>query len=272
MRLGISSYTFSWSVGVPSSPPPQPMSAFDLLDYAQKAGIGVVQIADNLPLHKLSDTELTELANRAKTLSIAIEVGTRGIERDHLLTYLRMAERLESPILRTLAVIPGKEPEVDEVIDRLKPIISEFESRKITLAIENHDQLPAPALAEIIERLDSDYAGICLDTVNSFGALEGTEVVVNTLAPYVVNLHVKDFVIYRATHMMGFTIEGTPAGQGRLNVPWLLDQLSARRREHDFNAILEHWTPPDANVETTVAKERAWADQSITYLRTLIPD
>ena len=57
------------------------------------------------------------------------------------------------------------------------------------------------------------YVGICLDTVNSFGSLEGPEVVIETLAPYTVNLHIKDFDIRRTDHNMGFTIFGTPAGR-----------------------------------------------------------
>lgn len=67
--------------------------------------------------------------------------------------------------------------------------------------------------------LGSDWVGICLDTVNSLGAAEGIGVVVETLGPSVVNLHLKDFVVLRAAHMMGFSIEGRPAGRGQLDVP-----------------------------------------------------
>ena len=90
------------------------------------------------------------------------------------------------------------------------------------------------------------------------------------LAPWVVSLHVKDFCIRRADHQMGFVIEGQPAGQGRLDVPWLLDQLRAAGRRP--NAILEQWPPPEATIQQTIAKEHAWLQQSVTYLRTLIPD
>jgi sugar phosphate isomerase/epimerase len=69
---------------------------------------------------------------------------------------------------------------------------------------------------------------------------------------------------------MGFAIEGTPAGRGRLDVPWLLRTLKEAGR--DPNAILELWTPPEPTVEKTVAREDAWAAESIAYLRTLIKD
>jgi sugar phosphate isomerase/epimerase len=139
----------------------------------------------------------------------------------------------------------------------------------VVLAIENHDRFKARELADILRRIDSDQVGVCLDTVNSFGALEGPEVVVETLGPWTVNLHIKDFDIFRASHLMGFTIEGRPAGQGQLDVPWLLDELKAMGRDH--NAILELWTPPEATSQETVAKEATWARESIDYLRGIIP-
>jgi sugar phosphate isomerase/epimerase len=138
------------------------------------------------------------------------------------------------------------------------------------LGIENHDRLSASALAEIVDRISSPAVGICLDTANSFGALEGPQWVVQTLGPYVVNLHLKDFTIRREPHMMGFRIEGAPAGQGLLDVPWVLDQLRAFGR--DVNVILELWPPPEPDVAATIAKEAMWRAASIRYLRTLIPD
>jgi 3-oxoisoapionate decarboxylase len=269
MRLGISSYTFTWAMGVPGHLPEQPMSALDLLERAHQLGVGVVQIADNLPLHKLAEAEIDMLMQRAQELNITFEIGTRGIAYDHLMTYLGLAKRLGASIVRTIAGTPNHNPNVTEIVETLRPALTEFERHQITLAIENHDSISAPDLRNVVEQLRSPHVGICLDTVNSFGALEGPEIVIQTLAPYVMNLHIKDFVIYRANHMMGFTIEGAPAGKGRLNVPSLLDLLSKRRR--DFNAILELWTPPEVDLNATIAKEAAWSAESIVYLRQYIP-
>ena len=51
MRLGISSFTYGWSVGVPGSVPARPMTWEDLLLKAVAFDIDVLQIGDNLPLH-----------------------------------------------------------------------------------------------------------------------------------------------------------------------------------------------------------------------------
>ncbi len=91
-----------------------------------------------------------------------------------------------------------------------------FEQAGVALAIENHDRFGVAMLVEILQRRNSPATGICLDIVNSFGALEGPKVVVEASAPWTLNLHVKDFVVRRVSHSMGFTVEGRPAGQGQL--------------------------------------------------------
>ena len=65
----------------------------------------------------------------------------------------------------------------------------------VVIAIENHDRLKAKQLAVIAAALPATV-GICLDTVNSMGALEGPEVVVETRSrPDTENLHLKDFAV-----------------------------------------------------------------------------
>ena len=55
MRLGISSFTYVWSVGVPGFfAPSQPLAPGGLLEKAVQLGVRVVQIADNLPLDRLT--------------------------------------------------------------------------------------------------------------------------------------------------------------------------------------------------------------------------
>ncbi len=270
MRLGIGSYTYAWAIGVPGHPqPPEPLEAVDLLDRAAALSVDLVQIADNLALHRLSPAELERLAERAETLDMDIEVGTRGVAPEHLQKYLELAERLGSAILRIVTDTAEHRPSEEEIVDTIRGLVPAFARAGVALAMENHDRFKARELADILRRIDSDHVGVCLDTVNSFGALEGPEVVVETLGPWTVNVHIKDFDIFRASHLMGFGIEGRPAGQGRLDVPWLLGELEAMGR--DPNAILELWTPPEETQAETVDKEAAWARESVEYLRGLIP-
>jgi len=91
MRLGISSYTYTWGVGVPGHLPPQPLTAADLVRRAADNGLGCVQIADNLPLDALADSERRDLRTLAAETAVAIEVGARGLTSDRLERYRRVA-------------------------------------------------------------------------------------------------------------------------------------------------------------------------------------
>ena len=268
MKLGISSWTYTWSVGVAGFPPQRPFNVMDLLDRAAMLEVGVLQVADNLPLDGLSPAELEAFAARAQEMGVSIEAGTRGIQPDHLRRYLAIARQLNSSILRVVIDTPNHHPAPREVVELLAPLRAEFEDAGVTLAIENHDRFTSPTLVGIIEKLQPGWVGVCLDTANSIAALEGTPQTVEILGPYCVNLHLKDFTIFRANQMMGFIIEGRPVGQGRLDVQWLLGKL--REFGRDPNAVIEMWTPPEPTLEATIAKEQKWAELSIAYLQEAI--
>lgn len=264
MQYGLGSYAYAWAIGVPGYDIPQPMTHIAFIERAAELGFGLVQIADNLPLHTLSDEQSTAMLLAAKSQNIRIEVGTRGIAPDHLRRYLEIAQRCKSSILRVVVDTSDHHPEPDEVIDTLGDILPEFAKAKITIAIENHDRFKSATLAHIIQVLDNPYVGICLDTVNSFGALEGPDVVIDMLGPYVVNLHLKDFEIKRLDHNMGFSLTGTPAGSGMLDIPSLIRRLKAFNRE--FNAILELWPWWTGDALSTIDMEDRWARESVRYL------
>ncbi len=269
--LGLGTYGVGWAIGVPGhEQPAAPMTAFEFMQFAADLGLHLVQYADNLPLHALSEHDQAALHHQAEQHGIRFEVGTRGIATAWIKEYIALAHRFGAPILRVVVDTKEHHPSPEEVVLLVRAVLPELEAAGITLAIENHDRFKAQTFAEIIEAIGSPNAGICLDTVNSFGALEGPDVVVSALAPYVVNLHVKEFVVRRASHSMGFSITGMPAGQGMLDMSWLLGKLNSLGRS--YNAIIEQWPEPEATMPATIAKELDWMRQSVAYLRTVVPD
>lgn len=265
MILGISSYTYTWAVGVPGLMPAKPLSAYDLIDKASFAGLRLVQIADNLPLEYCSSEMLQDLYSYAKNKHVSIEMGSRGLTPEHTLLCLKAAEALHSPLLRMVIDNKGYEPDLQSITRIIRDLLPEFEARNIPLAIENHDRFKASEFETIIQSAGSDWVGICLDSVNSMGAGEGFEEVSKILLPYTINLHIKDFTIRRVSHKMGFIIEGAPAGKGMLNIPDQISKLSDTGNCQ--SVILELWTPPEPAIEDTIIKEDKWAEQSIDYLK-----
>jgi sugar phosphate isomerase/epimerase len=261
MQLGIGSYTFTWAVGVPGTErTAAPLTAEDLIARARDLGVSVVQVCDNIPLDGAPDSYLANLSARAESTGVSVEVGTRGTRPDQLQRFLRIAVSLGARLVRSMIVTSVAEAEED-----IRAVLPEFEKRGVVIAIENYEKHGVRALADMIARIGSKSLGACLDTVNSLGALELPQEAIDALLPHTASLHVKDFDIVRADHRMGFSVVGTPAGKGRLNVPALLD--AARNNGRDPNTILELWTPPAGSLEETVAREHQWAKESISFLR-----
>lgn len=265
MKLGISSYTFGWAVGVRGSPPAQPLDEQGLLDKAREFGVTLLQIGDNLPLHEFDDARLGRLAERAKREGIQLEAGARRLTVERVADYARIARTLNAKLIRFVIDDADYHPTREQVTGILRDCVPLLDG--LQLGIENHDRFPAAILHGVIESAASESVGICLDTSNSLGSGEGIEAVAAVLAPLTVNLHIKDFAIERLPWLMGFTVTGRPAGGGMLDLPALLRQLAPHGR--CASAILELWTPPESALESTIAKEARWAQQSLEYLKPL---
>ncbi len=104
-----------------------------------------------------------------------------------------------------------------------------------------------------------------MDTANSLGALETTDLVVEALAPYTTVLHAKDFDLMRIDTRMGFAVVGRPAGEGRVDFDWVFKELSRHGRNPDV--ILEHWPPFTETIEVTIRLEEDWVERSMRFLR-----
>jgi len=265
MKLGVSSFTFPWAIGGIEADHPVKMDAFELLGRAHALGADVLQIADNLPIGELSSEDLITLKAAADEYGICIEVGTRGIRSENIERFLAIAQILGSPILRIVIDSKGHEPDIAEICELLHPFAAKFKSANIKLAIENHDRLTCAEFNEIIDRLGSDWVGICLDTVNSLGAVEAPNTVVPALAPRAINVHMKDFEIVRTNGQMGFTVQGTALGKGRLDVPAVIAAVGGSARE--ITLVIELWTPRQESYSATVELEEAWAEESVAFLR-----
>lgn len=265
MQLGIGTYAFGWSIGVPGSIPEKPMTVYDFIGKAAEFGLSCAQIADNIPLAVLDDAELDRIRQYATARGVLLETGGRGMTPPNLQRHIDIAYRLGSPLLRMVIDAPGFQPAPEDVIALLKDFVRAFKARNIRLAIENHDRFKARQFRAIVDGVGSPWVGICLDSVNSLGADEGFETVFGLLAPVCFNLHIKDYTIRRKSHMMGFDVLGTPAGSGMMPIPFILETLA--RTGLCRSAILEQWPWPEDTVGQTVAKEQEWAAQSIAYLK-----
>lgn len=268
MQLGLGSYAFRWSIGIKDQCPARPMTAFDLLDQAQRRGLGVVQYADNMPLDRLSEADHHRLAEDAHRRGIRLELGTQCFDADEVRRYLQIGRRLDARIMRVALDQADAAIPVPDLADQLRPLLDDARAADIRIAIENHFNYPSPMMVALLERLDDPAIGVCLDVANSICAGEWPEETATLLAPYAINLHLKDYVIAPDPYGVGFRIHGVPLGQGRAPIRWILDQL--KDCPTGMSVILEHWLPLTDGPEAARALEGPWLDQTVAAARDYI--
>ena len=264
MKLGIGSYTYPWAIGVAGMPSPSsPLSPEGLIEAATDVEADVVQLCDNIPLDALSEGALVRLAAAARAAGVTLEAGTRGTDPAHLRKFVAIAQVLGAHLLRTMVT-----ESLDAAENDLREVFRDLERTGIVCALENYERHSVWDLAAMIRRIGNPQVAACLDTVNSLGTPETPSSAVQALLPLAACVHVKDFDIIRADHRMGFAVIGAP-GRGRLDLPGLVD--AAGQTGRDPSVILELWTPFAGTVETTAARERDWAAESMALLRRYLP-
>ncbi len=267
-QLGIASWTLPWAIGLQGYPsPPQPLDWAGLLEKAVEANVSVVQIADNLPLHELQDQEMDQLREAVSARGLVLEAGTRGLDPEHLARYIAITQRIGARILRTVlsgSLLGAKQLAAAETA--IRQLLPALEQQGVTLALENNEAFSAVEFAGIIERIANPHVGICLDTANSLGRPETLQTVVENLAEHAVVLHAKDYDIRRIDTRMGFSVVGTPAGDGRVDFDWVLAELRRRGRS-GISVIVEHWPPFAGSIEETIRIEEEWLWRSVRFLR-----
>ena len=239
------------------------MTAMAVLEAAHEAGLGVVQYADNLPLHRLPESELDALAEAARDRGIAIEVGIQAFEAQAILHYLTIARRLDAGILRVTLDAEDAATPLSELAAALREVLPEARSAGCRIAIENHFDYPSRRMADLLDLVPDAAVGVCLDVANSICAGEWPMETIGLLAPRTINLHLKDYVISPDPYGVGFRIVGCPLGEGRTEIDAVLDALGRR----PMSVILEHWLPWPGDFETAAAQERDWIARGAKRLR-----
>lgn len=98
------------------------------------------------------------------------------------------------------------------LIRRLGPVLRAHRSR---MNLETHGDTTTFELVRLIEDVDPDIAGICLDTANVLCHAEDPVMAARRAAPYTHLTHTKDAIVYFSE--TGYTRQGRAPGQGCLD-------------------------------------------------------
>lgn len=198
-----------------------------LLDRVARLGLSALQININGPRHRaLTGTTVEHwqrVGARARSLGIALEVASGGIDPSKLRLVLELARQLGAEVVRTTVNEAGSDSVIERAASALGQVAPEYEEAGIDLAIENHEDLTAAEVVQLIERIDSPAVGAVYDSGNSIPFFQDPVEEARLLAPYVRTTHIKDHVLVQTES--GVWSAGTPLSAGRIALGEVIEIL-----------------------------------------------
>jgi 3-oxoisoapionate decarboxylase len=222
-------------------------SGFDdpltFLDYCRGIGAGGVQTS----LGVRDDAYAAKLRERLAEHKVYVE-GSIPLPRDRadverFTAEVRTAKRCGADVFRTV-LMSGRRYEVfdgaeafrafhekgKQALALARPVV---EKHEIRMAVENHKDLRAPELLDLVRKLDSPFVGVCVDTGNSVALLETPQETAELLAPHAFSTHIKDMGVEE--YADGFLLAEVPLGTGFLELAKVVGTLRKARPEVRLN-------------------------------------
>ena len=137
-----------------------------------------------------------------------------------------------------------------------EPILRKYQMR---LGLENHKGYRSAEQAAWLNRLGSEYVGVCFDFGNNLSLCETPMETLRTLLPYAFCAHIKDMAV--EDYEDGFLLSEVPMGEGVLDLKEMVRLL--RQRDPNFMFELEMITRDPLKIP--VFTTRYWATFDDSY-------
>lgn len=249
MQLAIDSYRYHRFFGEVypglETDPGRRMTMDEFLQRAQALGVAGVSLESCFFPH-LDEAALARLRAQLDAAGLArvwawghphgLRSGEDPAAAEDLLRHIAIAQRLGAKVMRICCGGRRTRPASwDQHRAKLLPLLCEVvgvaEQHGVVLAIENHIDLLADELVELVETVDSPWLGVCLDTANNLRKLEDPVQAARKLAPYARATHIKDIAANTATkhgNPRDFAFwPSVPLGQGVIDLAAILGLLRA---------------------------------------------
>ena len=120
------------------------------------------------------------------------------------------------------------------------------EKHRMPLGIENHKDWRVDEQVALLQQYSSEYLGVTLDTGNNLTVLDDPIEVVEKLAPYTFNVHLKDMAAEECER--GFLLSEVPLGEGMLDIKRMVDIDQTREAGRPLLARDDHARPAGGSV------------------------
>jgi sugar phosphate isomerase/epimerase len=281
MKLAIDSYCYHRYFGEVypglQTAPDRSMTVWDFLRRAVRLGVEGVSLeacylpaGDNGFLDRLRDALDASGLERVWAWGHpnGLESGTNRAAAKDLIRNLDHARRIGAGVMRIVGGSRRSRPDRWSVHKRrlvrmLSGPVKAAQDHGIVLAIENHIDLLADEMVELLTTIDSPWLGVCLDTANNLRLFEDPLVVARALAPWARATHIKDVSVLRGDPKQFAFWPSVPLGEGLVDIAAIVGMLR-KAKYKGLLAIEVDFLHPDYGAE-----DRAVA-RSVTYLRSLL--
>ena len=212
-----------------------PRTALEFLEKAHSIGAGGVQAT-------LASTEpdyLKRVRQRTEELGMYFELllplppeDTTQFEQ-----LVRAGKEAGALCIRT-ACLSGRRYETFATLEQWKAFVADSKARiaravpiaekhRLPLGIENHKDWTAEEMPALLRSYSSEYLGANIDFGNNLSLLDDPMELIEALAPFVFNTHIKDMGVEE--YEDGFLLSEVPLGQGILDLKRIVPMLQSKR-------------------------------------------
>lgn len=210
MRIGIDSYSYHRLLGEirPGEPPPHSrLGDGGAAVLAEGRSLGVDGVAlETCYLGPPSARLARDLAAEAGAMELVfswgapngLAFGASAGALAELIAWIGAASAAGTRTMRIVVAGPalrGREPVADQIRRTVAPLRTAAAAAAdagLVLAIENHGDLTAAQLSELLDAVGDPALGVCFDTANALRVGDAVTAAAQLLAPRVRMLHLKD--------------------------------------------------------------------------------
>ena len=282
MKIGIDSYCYhrffgDWYPDLQTDPGRR-MTVWDFLDRAHALGAEGVSL-ECCYLPEPTDAFLGSLRERLETLGMepvwawghpnGLGSGTLPEAAEDLVRHLDAARRVGARVMRICGGGRRTRPaswseHKAKLVPLLQSVLEPAERNGVVMAIENHLDMLADEMVELITAIDSPWLGVCLDSGNNLRLFEDPLVVAAKLAPYARATHLKSLTAWRGDPKSFQFWPSVPLDQGAVDIAEVVRLLKTAHYTGLLAVEVDYLHPAYGDEDTAVAR-------SLDYLRTLLP-
>lgn len=282
MKIAIDSYSYhrffgDWYPELQSDPGRR-MSVWDFVDTANRLGVEGVSL-ESCYLGDLDEADLLRLHDTLNAYGLkpvwawghpdGLGSGRKVEAVQDVVRNLAIARTVGADVMRICAggrrTRPASWSEHKEMLlPLLRELIGPAEEHGVVLAIENHIDLLADELLELLTTIDSPWLGVCLDTANNLRMGEDPVEVAQKLAPWTRATHIKDVRAHQGDPSTFAYWPSVPLGQGQVDLPTIVKLLAEQRYRGLLALEIDYLHPDYPDEDSAIGESLAFLGKLLT--------